>query len=195
MEGLDGDIKYTDAYRISDEDIYFIWEDNRSSKKMYGSRITNLELSAINGRQLSFSDNSSSETDFSTPKTIRTATGIYVATFDGLTGEKYIRINRLDEQLQNVWDENGISFSTNGMANVFLAESASGIVCFWSEITAMGTYDIFFQSIGSDGNVVLADGGVALVESFADDYVMAVVPTPDDKYMIFGWRRPGLQRP
>ena len=185
MEGLDGDIKYTDAYRISDEDIYFIWEDNRSSKKMYGSRITNLELSAINGRQLSFSDNSSSETDFSTPKTIRTATGIYVATFDGLTGEKYIRINRLDEQLQNVWDENGISFSTNGMANVFLAESASGIVCFWSEITAMGTYDIFFQSIGSDGNVVLADGGVALVESFADDYVMAVVPTPDDKYMIF----------
>ena len=185
MEGLDGDIKYTDAYRISDEDIYFIWEDNRSSKKMYGSRITNLELSVINGRQLSFSDNSSSETDFSTPKTIRTATGIYVATFDGLTGEKYIRINRLDEQLQNVWDENGISFSTNGMANVFLAESASGIVCFWSEITAMGTYDIFFQSIGSDGNVVLADGGVALVESFADDYVMAVVPTPDDKYMIF----------
>ena len=185
MEGLDGDIKYTDAYRISDEDIYFIWEDNRSSKKMYGSRITNLELSAINGRQLSFSDNSSSETDFSTPKTIRTATGIYVATFDGLTGEKYIRINRLDEQLQNVWDENGISFSTNGMANVFLAESASGIVCFWSEITAMGTYDIFFQSIDSDGNVVLADGGVALVESFADDYVMAVVPTPDDKYMIF----------
>ena len=185
MEGLDGDIKYTDAYRISDEDIYFIWEDNRSSKKMYGSRITNLELSAINGRQLSFSDNSSSETDFSTPKTIRTATGIYVATFDGLTEEKYIRINRLDEQLQNVWDENGISFSTNGMANVFLAESASGIVCFWSEITAMGTYDIFFQSIGSDGNVVLADGGVALVESFADDYVMAVVPTPDDKYMIF----------
>ena len=185
IEGLDGDIKYTDAYRISDEDIYFIWEDNRSSKKMYGSRITNLELSAINGRQLSFSDNSSSETDFSTPKTIRTATGIYVATFDGLTGEKYIRINRLDEQLQNVWDENGISFSTNGMANVFLAESASGIVCFWSEITAMGTYDIFFQSIGSDGNVVLADGGVALVESFADDYVMAVVPTPDDKYMIF----------
>ena len=185
MEGLDGDIKYTDAYRINDEDIYFIWEDNRSSKKMYGSRITNLELSAINGRQLSFSDNSSSETDFSTPKTIRTATGIYVATFDGLTGEKYIRINRLDEQLQNVWDENGISFSTNGMANVFLAESASGIVCFWSEITSMGTYDIFFQSIGSDGNVVLADGGVALVESFADDYVMAVVPTPDDKYMIF----------
>ena len=185
MEGLDGDIKYTDAYRISDEDIYFIWEDNRSSKKMYGSRITNLELSAINGRQLSFSDNSSSETDFSTPKTIRTGTGIYVATFDGLTGEKYIRINRLDEQLQNVWDENGISFSTNGMANVFLAESASGIVCFWSEITAMGTYDIFFQSVGSDGNVVLADGGVALVESFADDYVMAVVPTPDDKYMIF----------
>ena len=185
MEGLDGDIKYTDAYRINDEDIYFIWEDNRSSKKMYGSRITNLELSAINGRQLSFSDNSSSETDFSTPKTIRTETGIYVATFDGLTGEKYIRINRLDEQLQNVWDENGISFSTNGMANVFLAESASGIVCFWSEITAMGTYDIFFQSIGSDGNVVLADGGVALVESFADDYVMAVVPTPDDKYMIF----------
>ena len=185
MEGLDGDIKYTDAYRINDEDIYFIWEDNRSSKKMYGSRITNLELSAINGRQLSFSDNSSSETDFSTPKTIRTETGIYVATFDGLTGEKYIRINRLDEQLQNVWDENGISFSTNGMANVFLVESASGIVCFWSEITAMGTYDIFFQSIGSDGNVVLADGGVALVESFADDYVMAVVPTPDDKYMIF----------
>ena len=186
MEGLDGDIKYTDAYRISDEDIYLIWEDNRASKKIYGSRITELELSDVNGKQVSFSDNSSSETDFSTPKTLYTSTGLYIATFDGLTGEKYIRINRLNDQLENLWDDNGINFSSNGMAKLILAESSNGISCFWSEISAISyTYDIFYQSIDSDGNILLENEGVDLIESSADDYIMAVVPTPDDKYMIF----------
>ena len=186
MEGLDGDIKYTDAHRISDEDIYLIWEDNRASKKLYGSRITGLELSDENGKQVSFSDNSSSETDFSTPKTLYTSTGLYIATFDGSTGEKYIRINRLNDQLENLWDDNGINFSSNGMAKLILAESSNGISCFWSEISAIsGTYDIFYQNIDSDGNILLENEGVDLVESLKDDYIMAVVPTPDDKYMVF----------
>ena len=67
MLGLDGDVNYTHSYPIAEEDLYLVWEDNRSSKKIYGSRITELELDDVNGKQLTFGDNSSSETDFSIP--------------------------------------------------------------------------------------------------------------------------------
>ena len=42
-------------------------EDNRASKKIYGSRLTDLFIEERDGKQLTYSDNSSSETDFSTP--------------------------------------------------------------------------------------------------------------------------------
>ena len=67
MLGLDGDVNYTHSFPISEDDLYLVWEDNRSSKKIYGSRLTSLEIQDENGRQLTFGDNSSSETDFSIP--------------------------------------------------------------------------------------------------------------------------------
>ncbi|MEL1225686.1 MAG: hypothetical protein VW963_03000, partial [Candidatus Neomarinimicrobiota bacterium] len=109
MLGLDGDVNYTTAYPIGDQDLYLTWEDNRSSKKIFGTRLTNLELEDDNGKQLTFGDNSSSETDFSTPAVIQASTGMYVATFDGSSAPKFILVNRLDEELNNMWDEGGVA--------------------------------------------------------------------------------------
>ncbi len=185
MVGLDGDVNYTNAYQISNEDLYLLWEDNRASKKLYGTRLTSLELLENNGKQLTFSDNSSSETDFSTPKKLKTSTGIYIATFDGSSSPKFIRINRLNEQLDNVWDPNGISLdAVFDMRSAFLTETTDGLGVFWSESRGFN-YDIYFQNIDIEGNILLESQGVEMVDSNGDDYIMAVLPTPDDKYMIF----------
>jgi len=187
MTGLDGDVSYIHSYRIDDLDIYHIWEDNRSSKKIYGSRLTNLELQEMDGKQLTFSDNSSSETDFSVPIMIYAETGIYTATFDGSSSPKFIRINRMDEQLNNVWDSSGVALSAVfDMRSALLFETFDGVGCFWSESRGFN-YDIYYQKLDLDGNIVLDNEGVELVDSNGDDYIMAVIPTPgtDEKYMIF----------
>ena len=110
MTGLDGDVNYSRAYRISDQDFFFYGEDNRSSKKIYGTRVTNLESQFENGLQLSYGDNSSSETDFSLPIFTRDNSYLYIATFDGSSAPKFIRINKVDDQLNNIWDNSGVSF-------------------------------------------------------------------------------------
>ncbi len=185
MFGLDGDVNYTNAYRIGEEDLYLIWEDNRASKKIYGSRVTGLEIQDSNGKKLTFGDNSSSETDFSTPDVISTSTGVYAATFDGSSSPKFIRVNRLDENLNNLWDPEGVALNAVfDMRGVLLTETTDGVGCFWSESRGFN-YDIYYQKIDLEGNMTLESEGVELVDSNGDDYVMAVVPTPDDKYMIF----------
>ncbi len=186
MVGLDGDVNYTNTYRIDEEDLYLLWEDNRASKKIYGTRLTSLELSETNGKQLTFSDNSSSETDFSTPKKLKTSTGIYVATFDGSSSPKNIRLNRLDDELENVWDSSGVSLdAVFDMRSVFLTETTDGLGVFWSESRGFN-YAIYYQNIDTEGNTLLENQGVEMVDSNnGDDYIMAVLPTPDGKYMIF----------
>ena len=47
MLGLDGDVNYTHSFPISEDDLYLVWEDNRSSKKIYGSRLTSLEIQEV----------------------------------------------------------------------------------------------------------------------------------------------------
>ena len=185
MLGLDGDVNYTHSYPIAEEDLYLVWEDNRSSKKIYGSRITELELDDVNGKQLTFGDNSSSETDFSIPYFLKASNGFYTATFDGTSSPKFIRVNRLDENLNNVWDEDGIALdAVFDMRNVLLVETPDGVGCFWSESRGFN-YDVYYQKLDTEGNITLPSEGVELVDSNGDDYIMAVVPTPDDKYMIF----------
>ena len=185
MLGLDGDVNYTSAHVIGQEDLYLTWEDNRSSKKIYGTRLTGLELQNNNGRQLTFGDNSSSETDFSIPVMINTSTGVYTATFDGSSSPKFIRVNRLDDELNNVWDDGGISLDAEfDMRNALLIETSNGVGCFWSESRGFN-YDVYYQNIDTEGNIALASGGVELIDSNGDDYVMSVIPTPDNKYMVF----------
>ncbi len=94
MEGLDGDVNYTNTYRLEDQKLLHVWEDNRASKKMYGNKLTELDVSFTNGTQISFGDNSSSETDFSAPVFLNATSGLYTATFDGSSSPKFIRINR-----------------------------------------------------------------------------------------------------
>ena len=82
VKGLDGDIKYNVGFKNSDESIILMWEDNRESKKLYGNVLSEGELSHFNGNQISFSDNSSTEIDLSSPTMVYASeyiyTGIYI---------------------------------------------------------------------------------------------------------------------
>ncbi len=185
MLGLDGDVNYTHSFPISEDDLYLVWEDNRSSKKIYGSRLTSLEIQDENGRQLTFGDNSSSETDFSIPNLLNASSGIYTATFDGTSSPKFIRVNKLDEGLNNVWDESGVALdAVFDMRNALLVETSDGVGCFWSESRGFN-YDVYYQKLDTEGNITLPSEGVELVDSNGDDYILSVIPTPDGKFMIF----------
>ena len=185
MVGLDGDVNYTMPFSIGDEDLYFLWEDNRASKKIYGTRITSGSVQYDNGLQLTFGDNSSSETDFSTPKMIWTENGIFSATFDGTSSPKYIRINKFDDQLNNVWDSTGIALTpVFDMRNAALVSVEDGVGCFWSESRGFN-YDIYYQKLDANGNIALDVEGVEIVDSNGDDYLLDVIPTSDDKFLIF----------
>ena len=185
MTGLDGDVNYSRPYRISDQDFYLIWEDNRSSKKIFGTRVTNLESQFKNGFQLSYGDNSSSETDFSLPIFTRGSEHIYVATFDGSAAPKFIRINKLDDQLNNIWDSLGVSISpVFDMRKAELVIIDDGVGCFWSESRGFN-YDIYYQRLNGNGEAALELNGKEIIDSNGDDYIMGVIPTPSGHYMIF----------
>ena len=162
-----------------------MWEDNRASKKIYGNKLINLNPSYSNGIKISFGDNSSSETDFSLPVFLNASSGMYTATFDGSSSPKFIRINRLNEDLTNAWDPSGVALNAVfDMRSAMLVETSDGVGCMWSESRGFN-YDIYYQKLDINGNFTLDDSGVELVSSNADDYIMSVVPTPDGKFMIF----------
>ena len=185
MTGLDGDINYTQTFKLDNEDLLLFWEDNRASKKIYGNRIINSEITDSNGKQLSFGDNSSSETDFSTPYYIKSETGIYSATFDGLSSPKFLRINRIDDSLNNLWADSGVALTpVFDMRSVLLTEVEGGVGCFWSESRGFN-YDIYYQKLDVNGNLLLDNQGIELVDSPGDDYLSAIIPTPDNKFIIF----------
>ena len=185
MNGLDGDVNYTQTYRLGDQSLFHVWEDNRASKKIYGNKLMELIPSSSNGAQISYGDNSSSETDFSLPFFLNTSSGLYTATFDGSSSPKFIRINKLSENLSNVWDSSGIALNAVfDMRNAMLVETSDGVGCMWSESRGFN-YDIYYQKLDNNGGFTLAENGVEIVNSNADDYIMASVPTPDGKFMIF----------
>ena len=70
------------------------------------------------------------------------------------------------------------------MRNAMLVESSDGVGCLWSESRGFN-YDIYYQKLDNNGGFTLAENGVEIVSSNADDYIMASVPTPDGKFMIF----------
>ena len=185
MVGLDGDVKYTNNFRKGDEDFFLTWEDNRATKKIFGTIITNGIVQMENGVQLTFSDNSSQEIDFSTPVITQSEAGIFSATFDGSSSPKFIRLNKMDNQLNNLWDSTGVALTpVVDMRVSSLIPVEDGLACFWSE-NRLWSYDIFYQKLDEDGNKLLESGGVELVNASNDDYILAVIPTPDDHLMIF----------
>ena len=188
IKGLDGDVKYNKGFSIEDQNVLLMWEDNRENKKIYGNKITVGSLSHFNGNQVSFSDNSSTEIDLSSPYMIYTSFGIYAATFDATETPKKIRINKLDANLNNVWGQNGIALTPqNDQRNARLVDlGENGVGCFWSESRSfISGFDVFFQAIDADGNIQLVQGGISVAESNGDDYVKDIVPTPDGNYLIF----------
>ena len=185
LDGMDGNVKYNHAFRSGDHQILLMWEDNRSTKKIYGNWLVDDMLEAANGIQVSFSDNSSTETDLSQPKMLKAETGIYLATFDAVESPKRIRINRLSDELSNVWDSAGVALNpVFDQRSATLTSVENGIGCFWSESRTFN-YDIYFQRLDLAGNAVLESGGVNVVNSSGDDYVQALLPAPDGDYLLF----------
>ena len=185
LKGMDGDVRYNHAFRSDDQQILLMWEDNRSTKKIYGNWLVDDVLGHANGLQVSFSDNSSAETDLSQPRMVKTGSGIFLATFDATGSPKRIRINRLDNDLVNLWDSAGVAISPEfDQRSAVLANVENGIGCFWSESRTFN-YDIYFQRIDLDGNMLLGTGGVSVVSSNGDDYVRAILPAPDGNYLFF----------
>ena len=183
MEGLDGDIKYTLNFRNGDDDFFLVWEDNRATKKIYGTRITNSETQIENGKQLSFSTISSD--NITLPVIIKNESGFYVATFDASSSPRVMRINKLNDQFENLWDSSGVEISpVEDMRNGSLVGIDDGVGCFWSEPRLL-TNDIYFQRFDGDGNPLLGENGIELVDSNGDDYLLGVIPTLDNKLLIF----------
>ena len=190
VKGLDGDIKYNVGFKNSDESIILMWEDNRESKKLYGNVLSEGELSHFNGNQISFSDNSSTEIDLSSPTMVYASEYIYTATFDATATPKKIRINKLNTELENVWDQTGVALTPeNDQRNVFLVDLGGvGVGCFWSESRSfLSGFDIFFQSLNPDGEPQLSSGGITVAESNGDDYIQAVIPAPDGISFLIFW--------
>ena len=190
VKGLDGDIKYNVGFKNSDESIILMWEDNRESKKLYGNVLSEGELSHFNGNQISFSDNSSTEIDLSSPTMVYASEYIYTATFDATTTPKKIRINKLNTELENVWAQTGVALTPeNDQRNVFLVDLGGvGVGCFWSESRSfLSGFDIFFQSLNPDGDPQLSTGGITVAESNGDDYIQAVIPAPDGISFLIFW--------
>ena len=157
---MDGDIRYNHAFRSEDRQLLLMWEDNRSTKKIYGNWLVDDVLGHTNGVQVSFSDNSSAETDLSQPRMVSTGSGIYLATFDATGSPKRIRINRLDNDLVNLWDSAGVASSPEfDQRSAVLASVEYCIGCFWSESRTFN-YDIYFQRLDLDGNMLL---GLSLI--------------------------------
>ena len=116
---------------------------------------------------------------------VNTGSGIYLATFDATGSPKRIRINRLDNDLVNLWDSAGVAISPEfDQRSAVLASVENGIGCFWSESRTFN-YDIYFQRLDLDGNMLLGTGGVSVVSSNGDDYVRAILPAPDGNYLFF----------
>ena len=190
VKGLDGDIKYNVGFKNSDESIILMWEDNRESKKLYGNVLSEGELSHFNGNQISFSDNSSTEIDLSSPTMVYASEYLYTATFDATTTPKKIRINKLNTELENVWAQTGVALTPeNDQRNVFLVDLGGvGVGCFWSESRSfLSGFDIFFQSLNPDGEPQLSSGGITVAESNGDDYIQAVIPAPDGISFLIFW--------
>ena len=188
VKGLDGDIKYNVGFPIDDEKIVLVWEDNRASKKIYANVISSGELSHLNGNQISFSDNSSTEIDLSSPFMINASNSIYTTTFDATATPKKIRINKLNAELENIWGQNGISLNPeNDQRNAHLVDLGDqGVGCFWSESRSfLSGFDIYFQSLNNNGESQLVSGGIVVTESNGDDYIQSILPTPDGGFLIF----------
>ena len=151
LKGLDGDVRYNLAFSDASQNVLLMWEDNRGTIKIYANRLAQDSLFHFNGKQVSFSDNTSSDIDWSKPFIASTGNGAYVATFDGLSGNKIIRINRLNNELQNMWATDGVEISsTNTQRDVILVPKEDGVARFWSEIGLL-TFDILYKKYNSSG--------------------------------------------
>jgi len=98
-----------------------------------------------------------------------------------------MKINKLNEQLENIWDSTGVAISPEAdMRDGILVNIENGVGCFWSEsISTNNGFDIYFQRLDEDGNTVFNSGGIELINANSDDIILAVIQTLDDHLMIF----------
>lgn len=184
--GLDGDVTYAGGMALN-SGILLAWEDSRSGKKAFGTWVDAPgDITDYNGIQLSFSD-AESLSGQTEPIFLLTDESIYTASFSAETGVMLVRVNRLTHDYVNLWDSTGVEINPGSadQRQAVLVDMPAGLGCFWSEIRNSVDYDVYYQIFNAYAEPTLTDGGVLISSGqWVDDYVVAIVPTFDDHYIV-----------
>ncbi|MBC8323452.1 MAG: T9SS type A sorting domain-containing protein [Candidatus Marinimicrobia bacterium] len=193
MEGLDGDVNFVSSNYNSNilTGNVLTWIDTRSRNKLYGNivNINEPHFDFVNGMQL---------TDyeayiwpiFQEPVSLFHSSGkVFSAVFDVSSGEKLIRISGFDENLTPLWGDSGIvvyDFLAE-QNSPYLIELSESIGIIWSDFREGDGFDIFFQKYDFNGNNLLQEGGVKIVDgSWLDNYLESAFVTADGE-ILFIW--------
>jgi len=194
MEGLDGDVNYVSSFYTggTDGEALLNWIDNRNKKKLFAGKVNEdgANVTFENGSQLASYEILIEELENEPVSYLQNGSHLITANFDGSTGSKLIRLNRYDTDYNTTWGDSGIyvyeSTAEQRRAHILPLPYGNNFCVFWSEIRDEFEYDIFMQTFNSDGDPLLGDGGVRIVDgSWVDNYVEAVTVTEDGNIMIF----------
>ncbi len=191
MPGMDGGVNYASAYAFDQESTYLLWEDGRNGKRQYGlvvdtSGLKDIGFNTANGTVL-VGSTVYSLPDENEPDYLLYNNNIFVSRYDISGGSKSLRINKLDDQLANLWDPDGLtvfaSLADQTYSKLFPIGNDLGVI--WSEIRNFIDYGLYLQRFDENGAIELASDGVVLADaSFRNDFIQAVFPTPNDEFVI-----------
>ncbi len=193
MQGLDGDVNFVSSIYNSNllTGNILTWIDTRSRNKLYGNivNINEPHFNFVNGEQL---------TDyeayiwpiFQEPVSLFHSSGkVFSVVFDVSSGEKLIRFSGFDENLTPLWGDSGIvvyDFLAE-QNSPYLIELSESIGIMWSDFREGDGFDIFFQKYDFNGNNLLQEGGVKIVDgSWLDNYLESAFVTADGE-ILFIW--------
>ncbi len=186
MDGMDGDINYVRPAGFNDGSVLLTWEDNRYGKVLFGNFITDTgaDSTESNGKQLVHTAFQSNPGEYE-PVMIVSNESVYTGIFNNSSGTNLALVNRLDMNLDYVWDSTGslVLDGSNDQFNLFLAPHSYGIACMWSEVNDNWDYDIYFTVLANDGSVLETE--TAIANESKNEYVETVFTLPDGDYMIF----------
>jgi len=186
-EGLDGNVKFV-SHGSNNNGIVLSWEDTRSARNAFGSWISpEGYLANYNGKHTTYYNINIKEETNPIPQVLLTDDSFYSLSYSTETGASLIHINKMDYNLDNVWDSLGVNiYESNGdQISPILFDTPSGLGCIWSDFTNFTDYDIYYQILDESGNPLLTTPGILIADNlYVDDYAVAVIPTPDDQLLV-----------
>ncbi len=191
MLGLDGDVAYVSSFYTGGimEEVLINWVDSRNNKKLFGGKITESgpHPSYINGTQLAGYEIAIVPL-YNEPTSAFQNDHLLTANFYNPTGHRLIRLNRYDTNFNPLWGDSGIVVyeGTEQVRVQILPLPMGNNVCvFWSEFRNLHVYEIFMQVFNQNGEELLTNGGVCIVNSLDDDnYVEAVMVMENGNILI-----------